>query len=672
MSHSPRPRLFPASSVVLLAFFAPLPAAISAAAPPVAPRPLVSPIFGDHMVLQRGNPNTFWGWSTPGRPVRVEIEDKTVTAVAASDGRWHAQIQPPAVGGPYTVTIEGDHRVALHDVLVGDVWLCGGQSNMYLGLGESRGGAAEIAAADHPNLRLFTVAQSVSYAPAAEPKGAWLTCTPETAGAGGWGGFSAVAYFFGRRLQEELHVPIGLIEDCVGGSPAESWMSPAALGRIHDFDAPLAALEKLRSEHAPAYGSFLMHWLDRYDLGAKEGASWAAPDWPDSDWKTAPVPGAFAALDIARTPVVCWLRRTFVLPDPLPAGPATLFLGSIQKMDTTYLNGQWVGASSWAENPRVYAVPAGALKPGKNVLAIRVFKQRPGPAFVSSAATLRLAFENGPAIPLAGDWRARVSVDARPPHPLPLDVENYPTMPAALYLGMIAPVAPLALRGFIWYQGAANASRAYQYRTLLPALIADWRARFGQGDLPFYIVSLPAFMHRRDQPGDDAWAELREAQARTAAHVAHTGLAVTIDTGDADNIHPQDKKPVGERLALQALAGTYGRKISANGPMFHSVERLAHALKLHFIHADGGLKVQGDRLAEFSVAGSDRVWHWAEARIEGDTIVVSSPDVPAPVAARYAWQANPAATLYNGAGLPAVPFRTDDWPAITAPARPAK
>ena len=230
---------------------------------------------------------------------------------------------------------------------------------------------------------------------------------------------------------------------------------------------------------------------------------------------------------------------------------------------------------------------------------------------------------------------------------------------------MIAPVAPLAIRGAIWYQGEANAERAYQYRTLLPAMIGDWRKLFGQGDFPFYIVSLPAFMHHRNQPGDDSWAELREAQAMTARAVKHSGLAVTIDTGDPDNIHPKDKKIVGERLALCALAKEYGEKIPYAGPTFKSVTHLPGALKLRLDHTDGGLKVKGDKLAEFSVAGEDRKWHWADARIEGDTVVVSSPDVPDPQAARYAWQANPAATLYNGAGLPAVPFRTDRWPEIT-------
>jgi len=310
------------------------------------------------------------------------------------------------------------------------------------------------------------------------------------------------------------------------------------------------------------------------------------------------------------------------------------------------------------------------LKPGRNVLAVRVFKLKPQGGFLAKPDELRLVLGDGTAIPLAGEWKGALSVDARPPHPLPLTFENYPTMPAVLYEGMIEPVAPLAIRGAIWYQGEANFERAQQYRTLLPAMIGDMRKLFGQGDFPFYIVSLPAFMHRRDQPGDDAWAELREAQALTARTVKNAGLAVTVDTGDADNIHPKDKKVVGERLARCALAREYGKKIPAAGPTFTSLEPLPGALKLHFRHADGGLVVKGDKPAEFSVAGKDRHWHWAEAKVEGDSIIVSSPDVSDPQAARYAWQANPAATLYNRAGLPAVPFRTDDWPGITANHKP--
>jgi sialate O-acetylesterase len=253
---------------------------------------------------------------------------------------------------------------------------------------------------------------------------------------------------------------------------------------------------------------------------------------------------------------------------------------------------------------------------------------------------------------------------------MPLGFENWPVMPSVLYEGMLKPVAPLAITGALWYQGEANAERAFQYRKLLPVMIADWRRLFGQGDFPFYIVGLPAFMPRRDAPGEDSWAELREAQALTAATVPNSCLAVTIDTGDANDIHPKDKVEVGERLARCALANHYREKIPYAGPTLSSVERLAGALRLRFTHTDGGLIARGGKLEQFAVAGEDRKWAWAEARIEGDTILVSSSAVPDPQAARYAWQSNPAATLFNGAGLPAAPFRTDHWPGITEGHKP--
>jgi sialate O-acetylesterase len=284
---------------------------------------------------------------------------------------------------------------------------------------------------------------------------------------------------------------------------------------------------------------------------------------------------------------------------------------------------------------------------------------------MSKPDVLRLVLGDGAVIPLAGEWKGALSVDARSPHPMPMSFENWPVIPSILYQGMLEPVAPLAISGVIWYQGEANADHAYQYRTLLPAMIGDWRKLFGQGDFPFYIVSLPAFLRHQDQPAESSWAELREAQALTAGNVRNCALAVTIDTGDPDNIHPADKKIVGERLAFCALAQHYGEKIPYQGPVFKSAEHLPGAMKLYFDHADGGLADKGGNPGEFSIAGTDRKWHWADARIEGDAIVVSSPAVPEPVAARYAWQSYPVATLYNGAGLPAVPFRTDRWPETT-------
>jgi sialate O-acetylesterase len=625
-------------------------------------------MFGDNMVLQRGKANTIWGWAKPGDAIRVEMAGHSATGTAGADGRWQAQIQPPAPGGPYTIKIIGaQQNVEIHEVLVGDVWLCGGQSNMELGLRRTRNGDDEIKSANHPEIRFFKVQQHVSYSPAATPQGTWKICSPQTVVEGD-NGFSAVAYFFGRKLQEELHVPIGLVEDCVGGTPVESWMSPESLHKLKDFDAPLVEIERLHAKGGPEYGSFLMHWLDEYDVGTSN--NWPASDFDDLNWKTVQIPGGFQQLGVADVPSVCWFRKEITLPDPLPSGRAILFLGSIEKMDTTYINGQWVGASSWVENPRVYAIKDGILKPGKNVLAIRVFKMKPEGGFLAKPDEIRLELGDKTVIPLAGEWKGALSVDARPPHPMPLTFENYPTMPVVLYDGMIEPVAPLAIRGAIWYQGEANFERAYQYRTLLAAMIGDWQKLFGQGDFPFYIVSLPAFMRHRDEPGDDSWAELREAQALTAGKVKNSGLAVTVDTGDPDNIHPKDKKIVGERLALCALAKEYGKKISYAGPTFKSVEHLPGKLKLHFDHTDGGLVVKGDTLEEFSIAGKDRKWYWADAKIEGDAVIVSSSKVPDPEAVRYAWQANPAATFYNGAGLPAVPFRTDNWPSITENQKP--
>ncbi|MGD0349557.1 MAG: sialate O-acetylesterase [Verrucomicrobiota bacterium] len=630
--------------------------------------PLVSPMFGDNMVLQRGKPNAIWGWAKPGEVIHVELAGHTATATTGTDGRWQTRIQPPAPGGPYSLKIIGANQtVELHEILAGDVWLCGGQSNMQLGLSRTRNGDEEIKSANHPEIRFFMVKQHVAYSPAAVPQGSWKICSPRTVTENGEE-FSAVAYYFGRSLQDKLHVPIGLIEDCLGGSPVESWTSPETLHKWKDFDEPLAEIERLHARGGPEYGSFLMHWLDEYDVGISN--RWAAADFDDSGWKTVQIPGGFQELGVADVPSVCWFRKGITFPDPLPAGKATIFLGSIEKMDTTYLNGQWVGASSWVENPRAYKIGDGILKPGRNVVAIRVFKMKPNGGFLAKPDELRLELGDKTVIPLAGEWKGALSVDARPPHLMPLTFENYPTMPAVLYKGMIEPVAPLAIRGVIWYQGEANFQRAYQYRTFLPAMIGDWRKLFGQGDFPFYIVSLPAFMHHRDLPGDDAWAELREAQALTARNVKNSGLAVTVDTGDPDNIHPMDKKIVGDRLASCALAKEYGEKIPYAGPTFKSAEHIPGALKLRFNHTDGGLAAKGEKLEEFSIAGKDRRWHWADARIEGDAVIVSSPQVPEPVAARYAWQANPLATLYNGAGLPAVPFRTDDWPESTQNAKP--
>jgi sialate O-acetylesterase len=621
--------------------------------------PFISPVFGDHMVLQRDKPNTIWGWTRPNTEVRLEFGGKGIQTVSGDDGRWSIRFTPPPAGGPYTMVLDGPEHRELSDVLVGDVWLCSGQSNMEFQLRRTIDADPAIKNADHSGIRLFTAASQVGYQPLAVPKGSWGTCTPESAA-----NFSAVGYHFGLRIHEDQKVPIGLLQCAIGGTPAESWTSAEALRPLGDFNQPLDEVARLRDRGGPQYGNFIAHWYDDYDQGQKNNA-WFSPDLDDSDWTPVTLKNGFSQLGIPDTPAAVYFRKTITLPDSAPTQGAKIHLGIVERMDTVHINGRWIGASAWVENPRAYPIPDGVLRPGKNVVVVRVLKSRPDGGFRSPAGQLKIAIADKSEIPLEGDWRGKVSVDARPPHPLPAGFENWPVMPSVLYNGMIAPLPPLSLTGAIWYQGEANAGRAAQYRQLLPAMIGDWRRAFGQGDFPFYIVSLAAYMPHRDQPGGtDGWAELRDAQAYAARTVKNSGLALAIDKGDGNDIHPRDKRDVGERLALCALAGHYAKEIPCSGPVFRSAELVesGEALRVQFDHTDGGLVSRGETLEEFSVAGEDMKWAWAKARIDGDAVIVSAPEVRHPQYVRYAWQSHPKATLYNKAGLPAVPFRTDGNP----------
>lgn len=639
------------------------------AQPPVASSqpstlPFVSPIFGDNMVLQRDKADKIWGWSESGDTIRVEIAGSSASAVAGADGRWQAEIKAPPAGGPYTLKISGHQSVEFHNVLVGDVWICGGQSNMEFKLRGVLNAPEEIKAANYPQIRFFNVVQQVAYRPAKVVSGTWNAVTPETAAQ-----VSAVAYYFARRVQQDIHIPIGLVVDCIGGTPAETWTSAESLRQLGGLDVPLAELDRAANENSPAYGNYVMGWYDRYDIGLKE--RWSDPTLDDSSWKPVDLFNGFKELGVPDTPAVVWFRKDVVLPDPLPPGRAILSLGIVERMDSVYVNGRFVGGSAWVENPRVYRLPEGLLKPGHNSIAIRILKTKPDGGFQGKPDEIRLTLGSGAPIPMAGDWKAKVSVDARPPHDLPISYENWPVMPAVLYMGMLEPVAPLSITGAIWYQGEANAKRAMEYRKVLPAMIADWRRLFGQGDFPFYIVGLPFYMKHSDTPVDgDEWAELRESQAVTVQKVPNTCLATIIDTGDADNVHAKEKIPAGDRLAFCALAKQYGEKIPYQGPTLASTDLLGTAIRLHFDHAEDGLVVKGDKPGEFAIAGDDHKWYPADAHIFGDTIIVSASAVPNARAVRYAWQSNPTANLYNKAGLPMVPFRTDEWAALTDGRRP--
>jgi sialate O-acetylesterase len=627
------------------------------------PFPFVSTVFTDNMVLQRDQPDAVWGWSDPGDTIRVQIADKTATATAGPDRRWTVKLTPPPTGGPYTMKISGRTSVELHNVMVGDVWLCAGQSNMQFALRQALHGDEEVKEANYPNIRFFTVGQQSAYKPATVIAGTWKEVSPETADR-----ISAVAYYFARRVQKDVKVPIGLLIEAIGGTPAEAWTSEAGLNSLPEFQPPLTQLHKLVADGAPAYGNWVDHWYDTYDVGQKQDWANAAAD---SSWKPVTLSGGFAELGVPQDPAVVYFKRDVTLPAALPAGRAAISLGIVERMDTVWVNGHQVGGSSWVENPRHYFIPDGVLKPGNNTITIRVLKTKATGGFLSKAEDLHLTLGDKSNIALAGAWNGKVSVDARPPVQLPTSYQNWPVIPTVLYQGMVAPLTPLSITGAIWYQGEENSERGFEYRRVLPALIADWRKQFAQGDFPFYIVSLPAFKPRFTQPGDDEWAETREAQALTAAKVPNSCLAITIDPGDPGTIHPKEKVPAGERLALCALANHYGeKKLVFQGPTVAAVKRDPAAIRLRFAHADGGLTVKGSTLDGFQIAGDDRKWVWADARIDKDEVTVSSPRVAHPTQVRYAWQSNPPATLFNGAGLPAGPFRTDDWPGMTASHRP--
>jgi sialate O-acetylesterase len=644
-------------------------AAMSAAPAQAADdHPFLDPLFTDNMVLQRDRADAIWGWTTPGATVNVAVGNLHASAVAAPDGKWMARIGPLKAGGPYTVQITGPQNVTLSNVLAGDVWICSGQSNMEFGIGNSINAQQEIADANYPEIRLFTVPKRISYSPVDTVDGHWDVCTPATVAAGGWNGFTAVGYFFGRDLYKATKIPIGLIHTSWGGTVAQAWTSESALETMPDFRQQLAQVDQVRQamnqgpiDHAKAGED----WYAKYDAGSG-ASSWAAADLDTADWKAMTLPTSWEDAGLPDFDGVVWFRKEFDLPVGAEGKDLVLFLGPIDDNDTTFVNGVRVGATEGYNIPRKYTVPASALHAGHNVIAVRVLDTGGAGGVNGQAPQLHLDVPGGDSVSLAGEWRYKVGADYKKIAPYPSEVRNDPNVTTVLYNGMIAPLIPYGIRGAIWYQGESNAGAAYQYRTLLPTMIGDWRTRWGEGKFPFYIVQLANWQAAATQPGDDAWAELREAQTMTANTVGHSGEALAIDIGDAADIHPKNKQEVGRRLSLVALHDAYGRKLEYSGPVYKSMRRDGSTVRIQFSHTTGGLKTSdGGPLKGFAIAGPDHHFAWADAKIEGDSVVVSAAGVQDPASVRYAWAINPVCNLVNGEGLPAVPFRTDTWKGIT-------
>ena len=632
------------------------------------------PMFTSNMVIQQKTSAPVWGKATPRTTVTVtpSWNNKTMVTCADHNGDWSLNLKTPKAGGPYTITISDGTAVQLDNVMVGEVWLCTGQSNMEMpldGWGKIDNFEQEIANANHPRIRLLNIKKSISPRPLDNVEaegGGWQVCSPQTIPE-----FSACAYFFGRDLEKYRGVAIGLIEDCWGGSYAENWTSGEALSDLPYFCNQVKEVADLPSsadEQAKLFSKNDKAWwqsIEDADHGMKDNqALWAQPDADLREWKEIKVPGYIQENGLPGVNGIVWLRTEVTIPDSWTDKELTLNLGPVDDNDITFFNGKEIGRTDGWMAPRSYKIPASMVKGGKATITVRVTDTGASGGMYGSADGVNLTGHDGAQIKLAGQWLCRVAADFRDFPAKPVNYANNPFVPTVLYNAMLHPVIPYAIKGAIWYQGESNANMAFQYRDLLPLMIKDWRNRWGY-PFDFYIVQLANFMKKQTEPCESTWAELREAQQHTL-RLENTGLATAIDIGMEGDIHPKNKQEVGRRLALAARAQTYGEKIDYSGPQYTGCRIEGSKMRLTFSHTAKGLKTSdGAAPKGFTIAGADHKFRWAKATIDGNTIVVEADGVRNPIAVRYAWADNPICNMYNTADLPMLPFRTDDWKLTT-------
>lgn len=626
-------------------------------------------VFSSNMVLQQKTDAAIWGTASSGKTVTVQTswDQRTYQAKVNEEGHWNLKMHTPSFGGPYTVSISEDNTITLDNVLIGDVWLCSGQSNMEMplaGWGKIMNYQQEIANARFPNIRLLQALHSTSNTSKTDLEvrnNGWDICTPQTIAE-----FSAVAYFFARTIYEKTKIPIGLIHSSWGGTIAEAWTSYETLQTLPDFAAAAQKIKETPEIDKAGYEAQMKEWeLDKKkaDKGFENGtAVWARPDYNTSDWNTMQVPGLWEGKGYPDLDGVVWFRKNISLSDDWVGKELTLSLSTVDDDDITYFNGVQVGTTIGYNKDRVYKVPANLVKKGNNSITVRVADNGGGGGLYGNARELFLRTADGQQTDLSGDWLFKIAFTFKELPPAPENPQN-PNRPTVLYNAMIHPLIAFTIKGAIWYQGESNAGRAYQYRELFPAMIRDWRSRFQSGDFPFYFVQLASFMKRAATPSPSAWAELREAQLMTT-RLPNTGMATTIDIGDAEDIHPKNKQEVGRRLALIALNKVYGQQNEYSGPLYQSQKITGNKMMVRFEHAKG-MKAKENVLQGFTIAGADKQFYRASAIVNGNTVMVTAPEVKTPVAVRYAWGDNPDANLINAAGLPASPFRTDAWEGIT-------
>ena len=620
-------------------------------------------LVSDGMVLQRDANVNIWGWADKGERVTVKFNGRTYKAITCSDGTWLVVLPKLKAGGPYTMQIKGeDNNITLKDILVGDVWVCSGQSNMDLNMYRARDVYPDVIAnSENPHIRRFFVSTKYDFKKPLEDldSGTWDSANPESVLK-----FTATGYFFAKALYEKYKVPIGLIHASLGGSPIQAWMSEGAL---KEFPKELVVAEKYKDgdyikqveEKDKVASDAWYNTVRQNDKGLAEGEKpWFDPAYDTSEWQTMNIPGMLSNDESGPVTGVVWFRKEIDVPASMLGKPARLWLGRIVDSDEAYVNGSFVGSVSYQYPPRKYDIPANLLKEGKNIIVVRVTINGGWGGFIVDKPYRLMTAEQ--TLDLRGPWQYKVGMTMDTPAPSSTFVRWKPT---GLYNGMIAPVLNYTIKGVIWYQGESNTGNPSEYSKLFPIMIADWREKWEQGDFPFLYVQLPNIMPPQDQPSESNWAELREVQLKTLDVVPNTGMAVTIDVGEWNDPHPLNKKDVGERLALAARKVAYGdRRVVYSGPVYKSMEIEGNKIILSFTNIGGGLVAKGDgELKHFAIAGADKKFVWANAKIEGNKVVVYNDDIAEPMFVRYGWASNPeGANLYNKEGLPASPFTTED------------
>lgn len=605
----------------------------------------VSALFSDHMVLQRDEPIKIWGWADDNTPINVLLGTNTAQTVS-QDGKWEVELPAMSAGGPYQMTIQAESVITIQDILVGDVWVAGGQSNMEWILKNTDGATEEIAAANYPEIRFFKIPETVSNEIYEQvPAGDWRVANPAHARI-----FSAIAWYFAKKNHIDKNVPIGIIESNTGGSPAEAWMSIDAVSTVPSYAADVANVLDPEKDWSAILAQNQVNDSLRFaviadtTLAKVPGAHLLGYD--DSAWQCVEMPNTEPILDFV------WLRKKVILKGT--EEEVKLNLGKMETRGQVFFNENLI-YNKTTTNVALLSIPSELLRDGENVITCRVANPYGGRVYFGDVNNMWIEIE-GNQISLEGEWKYSNTIE-----PVLPEVKTYRNLPSFLYNGMIAPLTKFRLRGVIFYQGESNALRSGEYGELFNALIQDWRTNWQDQNMPFLYVQLPNYQAREEQPSDHDWAYIREAQTQTLS-INNTGMTTTIDIGDANDIHPRNKKDVGERLWRNARKVSFGEDIISSGPMYLSHEIVNDTISVSFEYLGTGLQTNDDNApVGFAIAGADKVFYWAEAEIQNGQIILTADEVAEPVAVRYAWAVNPATNLYNSEGLPAVPFRTDDW-----------